>query len=153
QAPQIPGVPKGSALDDFLKQLFGEEKPSPATDLSMGTGFFISPAGYIVTSKHVIANAEDIFIVVMSGEKFAATVLGIDPRTDIALLKIMAETRTFPYVAFADADGRVGDWILAVGNAFGLGGTVTAGIISGQHRDIGEAPYDYLQIDANVNQG
>ena len=88
-----------------------------------------------------------------NGDKFPATLVGADPRTDVALVKVKGDGKKFPFVDFSDKDPRVGDWVLAVGNPFGLGGTVTAGIISAHNRDIGSGPYDYLQIDAAVNRG
>ena len=115
-------------------------------------GFFISPDGYLVTNNHVVENAKDISITLENGDKFPATLIGADARTDVALLKVNA-SQQFPYVKFSEKDARVGDWVLAVGNPFGLGGTVTAGIISAHNRDIGSGPYDYLQIDAAVNRG
>ena len=106
-----------------------------------------------MTNNHVVEDAEDITVTIEDGDKFHAKVIGTDPRTDVALLKVDAEGKTFPHVKFSDKDPRVGDWVLAVGNPFGLGGTVTAGIISAHGRDIGSGPYDYLQIDAAVNRG
>ena len=122
--------------------------------LAQGSGFFISPDGYIVTNNHVVEDAEDITVTMESGDKYPAKLIGTDPRTDVALIKVKApEGTTFPFVEFDTKDPRVGDWVLAVGNPFGLGGTVTAGIISAHNRDIGSGPYDYLQIDAAVNRG
>ena len=101
----------------------------------------------------MVEDAEDITVTMEDGEKFPAKVIGTDPRTDVALIKVNAEGKTFPHVEFSSKDPRVGDQVLAVGNPFGLGGTVTAGIISAHNRDIGSGPYDYLQIDAAVNRG
>src|SRR4029453_5290013 len=126
-------------------------KPPPS--LAQGSGFFISPDGYVVTNNHVVEDAEDITVTMEDGAKSPATLIGTDPRTDVALIKVKAEGKTFPYVEFSQKDPRVGDWVLAIGNPFGLGGTVTAGIISAHNRDIGSGPYDYLQIDAAVNRG
>jgi serine protease Do len=120
--------------------------------MAQGSGFFISSDGYVVTNNHVVEDAEDISVTLENGDKFPATLVGADPRTDVALLKVKAP-KEFTYVKFTDKDPRVGDWVLAVGNPFGLGGTVTAGIISAHNRDIGSGPYDYLQIDAAVNRG
>ena len=106
-----------------------------------------------MTNNHVVEDAEDITVTMEDGDKYPATLVGTDPRTDVALIKVKADGKTFPFVEFSKKDPRVGDWVLAVGNPFGLGGTVTAGIISAHNRDIGSGPYDYLQIDAAVNRG
>ncbi len=106
-----------------------------------------------MTNNHVVEDAEDITVTMENGDKYPATLVGTDPRTDVALIKVKADGKTFPFVEFSKKDPRVGDWVLAVGNPFGLGGTVTAGIISAHNRDIGSGPYDYLQIDAAVNRG
>jgi serine protease Do len=130
----------------------GPSKPTPS--LAQGSGFFVSEDGYLVTNNHVVEDADDISVTMEHGEKFEAKLIGTDPRTDLALLKVTEKTsKKFPFVKFSDKDPRVGDWVLAVGNPFGLGGTVTAGIISAHNRDIGSGPYDYLQIDAAVNRG
>ena len=160
--PGLPDLPEDSPLYDFFKQFekrFGQGQPNgkghpahPHLTMAQGSGFFISPDGYLVTNNHVVEDAEDISVTLENGDKFPATVVGADARTDIALLKVRA-SQQFPYVKFSEKDPRVGDWVLAVGNPFGLGGTVTRGIISAHHRDIGSGPYDYLQIDAAVNRG
>ena len=160
--PGLPDLPEDSPLYDFFKQfekrfgkgqLNGKGHPAhPHLTMAQGSGFFISPDGYLVTNNHVVEDAEDISVTLENGDKFPATVVGADARTDIALLKVRA-SQQFPYVKFSEKDPRVGDWVLAVGNPFGLGGTVTRGIISAHHRDIGSGPYDYLQIDAAVNRG
>ena len=117
-----------------------------------GSGFFISSDGYAVTNNHVVQNAENVQVTTDDGKTFTAKVIGTDPRTDLALIKI--DGKDFPYVKLSDATPRVGDWVLAVGNPFGLGGTVTAGIVSARGRDIGAGPYDdFIQIDAPVNKG
>jgi serine protease Do len=156
QIPGLPDLPEDNPLYDFFKQFRkgmpkGPVKPSPS--LAQGSGFFISPDGYVVTNNHVVEDAEDITVTMEDGEKYPATLVGSDPRTDVALVKVKEDGKTFPYVEFSSKDPRVGDWVLAVGNPFGLGGTVTAGIISAHNRDIGSGPYDYLQIDAAVNRG
>ena len=131
----------------------GKGRPAhPHLTMAQGSGFFISPGGYLVTNNHVVEDAKDISVTLESGDRFPATLVGADARTDVALLKVRA-SQQFPYVKFSEKDPRVGDWVLAVGNPFGLGGTVTRGIISAHHRDIGSGPYDYLQIDAAVNRG
>lgn len=122
---------------------------------SQGSGFFISEDGYIVTNNHVIDDGAAFTIVMNDGKEYDAKLVGKDSRTDLALLKVDAPDTKFTYVKFADDEKvRVGDWVVAVGNPFGLGGTVTAGIISARGRNIGSGPYDdYLQIDAAVNRG
>jgi serine protease Do len=127
----------------------GAERP---IQMSQGSGFFISSDGYVVTNNHVVRNAVEVQLVTDDGRTLDARVVGTDPRTDLALLKV--EGGGFPFVRLSGANPRVGDWVLAVGNPFGLGGTVTAGILSARNRDIGSGPYDdYLQIDASVNRG
>ena len=119
----------------------------------LGSGFFISPDGYIVTNNHVAKHAVSLEIVMDDGTIYAAKVIGADPRTDLALLKVEGRS-DFPYVKFSHSEVHVGDWVVAMGNPFGLGGTVTAGIVSARGRNIGEEPYDdFLQIDAPVNRG
>lgn len=123
--------------------------------VSQGSGFFISEDGYIVTNNHVVADGTSYAVVLDDGTELDAKLIGTDARTDLAVLKVNDKNRKFPYVDFAD-DSRVhvGDWVVAVGNPFGLGGTVTAGIISARGRDIGAGVYDdFIQIDAAVNRG
>jgi len=118
-----------------------------------GSGFFISPDGYAVTNNHVVDHAKTVQITTDDGATYKAKVVGTDPKTDLALIKVDAD-KSFPYVQFANSEPRVGDWVVAVGNPFGLGGTVTAGIVSARGRDIGAGPYDdYIQIDAPINKG
>ncbi len=146
-------------LRRFFRQ-FGDEQqgqngPRRQQPLAQaqGSGFFISGDGYLITNNHVVENAVDVQVVMDNGETLDAKVIGTDPKTDLALLKATGKT-DFPYVRIAAAKPRVGDWVIAVGNPFGLGGTVTSGIVSAQHRDIGQGPYDdFLQIDASVNRG
>jgi serine protease Do len=119
---------------------------------AQGSGFFISSDGYIVTNNHVVEHASRVTVTLADSRTMSAKVIGVDKKTDVALLK--AEGSDFPYVAFSSKPPRVGDWVIAVGNPFGLGGTVTAGIVSARGRDIGAGPYDdFLQIDAPVNHG
>ncbi|MBX3581318.1 MAG: Do family serine endopeptidase [Rhizobiaceae bacterium] len=129
-----------------------DEGPRP---VAQGSGFFISEDGYLVTNNHVVENGMEFTVVTDSGKELDAKLIGTDPRTDLAVLKVEADGQKFTYVDFADdAKVRVGDWVVAVGNPFGLGGTVTAGIVSARGRDIGAGPYDdFLQIDAAVNRG
>ncbi len=121
--------------------------------MAQGSGFFISPDGYLVTNNHVASDAVSLEVVTDDGKIYTAKVIGTDPRTDLALLKVDGRS-DFPYVKFSHSKAEVGDWVVAMGNPFGLGGTVTAGIVSARGRDIGEGPYDdFLQIDAPVNKG
>jgi serine protease Do len=129
----------------------------PRNGASTGSGFFISPDGYAVTNAHVVrpehVTALSTQIRMPNGDIYDADVIGADPQTDIALLKVKGRT-DFPFVAFADAPPRVGDWVIAIGSPFGLDGTVTTGIVSAEERDIGYGPYnDFIQIDAPTNQG
>ena len=118
-----------------------------------GSGFFISPDGYAVTNNHVVDHAKTVQIKTADGKTYKAKVIGTDRKTDLALIKVEAD-KTFPYVKFADTPPRVGDWVVAVGNPFGLSETVTAGIVSANGRDIGASTYDdYIQIDAPINKG
>jgi serine protease Do len=118
-----------------------------------GSGFFISPDGYAVTNNHVVDHAKSVQVTTDDGTVYTAKVVGTDPKTDLALVKVDGK-KDFSYVKFADQPSRTGDWVVAVGNPFGLGGTVTAGIVSANGRDIGSGPYDdYIQIDAPINKG
>ncbi|MBA2124674.1 serine protease [Hyphomicrobium methylovorum] len=153
----LPDLPPDHPLHDFFKNLpkdFGQDNGGrPKIVQGQGSGFVISPDGYVVTNNHVIDGATKIQVQFDGDEtKYDAKLIGTDPRTDVALLKIESK-KTFPAVKLSSKDPRVGDWALAVGNPFGLGGTVTAGIVSALARDIGSGPYDYLQIDAAVNRG
>jgi serine protease Do len=157
---QIPAQP-GSPLDKFFQQFgdqsghrFGQNAPqSHETIVGEGSGFFISPDGYAVTNNHVVNHASSVQVTTDNGTIYTAKVIGTDPKTDLALIKVEGKS-DFPYVQFASHRPKVGDWVVAVGNPFGLGGTVTAGIISAQGRDIGAGPYDdYVQIDAPINKG
>ncbi len=149
---EIP-FPPNSPFERFFKR-FGMPDPNshPEVITGQGSGFFISSDGYAVTNNHVVQNAESVKVTTDDGKTYGAKVIGTDPRTDLALIKV--DGKDFPYVKLADATPRVGDWVLAVGNPFGLGGTVTAGIVSARGRDIGAGPYDdFIQIDAPVNKG
>jgi len=148
----------GDPLERFFRR-FGEEGmpfgrgAKPRKAMSQGSGFVISADGYVVTNNHVVANASEVTVTLDDGRTLAARVVGADKKTDLALLKI-AEGGNFKYVTWAPGAPRIGDWVIAVGNPFGLGGTVTAGIVSARGRDIGAGPYDdFLQIDAPVNRG
>ena len=153
----FPDLPEDHPLNDFFKNLPKEfkgqpQQPNPRQALAQGSGFVISADGFVVTNNHVIDGATKIQVSFDENNKHEADLIGTDARTDVALLKIKG-SKTFPFVKFADKNPRVGDWVLAVGNPFGLGGTVTAGIVSALGRDIGSGPYDFLQIDAAVNRG
>ena len=152
--------PKGSPMEKFFKRFGmpegGQGGPSAPRGRqfgqAQGSGFFISADGYAVTNNHVVEKATSVEISTDDGKTHTAKVIGTDPRTDLALIKV--DGSNFPYVKLAEAAPRIGDWVLAVGNPFGLGGTVTAGIVSARGRDIGAGPYDdFLQIDAPVNKG
>jgi serine protease Do len=153
----FPGLPDDHPLSEFFKNLPKEWRDlpgpgNPRPTQAQGSGFVVSADGFVVTNNHVIDGGSKIQVSFDKDNKFDAELIGTDQRTDIALLKIKA-SQTFPFVKFADKTPRVGDWVIAVGNPFGLGGTVTAGIVSAQGRDIGSGPYDYMQIDAAVNRG
>jgi serine protease Do len=160
----MPGLPPGMpplSPDDPLYRFFkhfgapnGEGIPQhPHKGQALGSGFIISSDGYVVTNNHVVSDAANVKITLDGGRTVPAKIIGTDKKTDLALLKI-TEPGSYPYVEFSNSMPRVGDWVIAVGNPFGLGGTVTAGIVSARGRDIGSGPYDdYLQIDAPVNRG
>jgi serine protease Do len=150
----FPDIPEDSPFYDFFKNLPKEFRnmPQQRPTQAQGSGFVITADGYVVTNNHVVEGATKIQVSFDDQEKLEADLVGTDPRTDIALLKIKS-SKTFPFVKFSGQPVRVGDWALAVGNPFGLGGTVTAGIVSAQGRDIGSGPYDFIQIDAAVNKG
>ena len=158
------GLPQGfppSPFDDFLRRFFQQQQqqgqgfsmPHGQT-VALGSGFIIDPAGYIVTNNHVVDHADKVTVIFQDGTRHPAKVIGRDPKTDLALIKIDAKD-PLPYVSWGDSSqAQIGDWVLAVGNPFGLGGTVSTGIISARSRDIHEGPYDdFLQIDASINRG
>ena len=153
-SPMQPGAP----LEKFFEQFGGRGMPKgfPQGKRAVtgeGSGFFVSADGYAVTNNHVVDHAKTVQITMDDGSVYDAKVVGSDSKTDLALIKVDAN-KSFPFVKFADRDPRVGDWVVAVGNPFGLGGTVTAGIVSARGRDIGSGPYDdYIQIDAPINKG
>ncbi len=152
------GVPP-AVLDELLRRFLDPRDrravsgPKVAS-VALGSGFIIDPSGYVVTDDHVVENAEKVTIVVQDTTEYSARIVGRDPLTDLALLKIDAE-RPLSYVRWGDSDAaRIGDWVLAIGNPFGLDNTVSSGIISGRGRDIHSGPYDdFLQIDAAMNRG
>jgi serine protease Do len=153
----IPFQP-GGPLDKFFQQFGYSDVPNGLRQRHQvitgeGSGFFISADGYAVTNNHVVDHADSVQVTTDDGKTYTAKVIGTDPKTDLALIKVDGGPQ-FPYVKFAEQEPRVGDWVVAVGNPFGLGGTVTAGIVSARGRDIGAGPYDdYIQIDAPINKG
>ncbi len=157
----VPFAP-GSPMEKFFQQFGdqfgfnGDNGQAPQmhqTIVGEGSGFFISPDGYAVTNNHVVDHAKSVQVTTADGSIYQAKVIGTDPKTDLALIKVDGKN-DFPYVQFAQHEPRVGDWVIAVGNPFGLGGTVTAGIVSAEGRNIGAGPYDdYIQIDAPINKG
>ena len=153
QAMDMPQFPPGSPFEEFFKN-FGDNNRQRKAQ-SLGSGFIIDDKGIVVTNYHVIENAEEIRVVLADEASFTAEVLGQDKKTDIAVLKIDPGDTELTAVSFGDSDElRVGDWVLAIGNPFGLGGTVTAGIVSARGRDIGNGPYDdFIQTDASINRG
>jgi serine protease Do len=150
--------PPGSPFERFFRRFGlpdnGSGVPHRRNMITgQGSGFFISADGYVVTNNHVVDKAENVQVTTDDGKTYSAKVIGTDPRTDLALIKIDGRS-DFPFVKLSDKAPRIGDWVLAVGNPFGLGGTVTAGIVSARGRDIGAGPYDdFIQIDAPVNKG
>lgn len=150
----LPPFLQGSPFEKFFRQ-FGDLPPGVERHqiiTGVGSGFFISPDGYAVTNNHVVDHAKSVEVTTDDGTKYSAKVIGTDPKTDLALIKVNGKSN-FDYVKFEDNAPRVGDWVVAVGNPFGLGGTVTAGIVSAEGRNIGSGAYDYLQIDAPINKG
>jgi len=154
---QRPQLPPGSQFEDFFREFFDRQqrrgKPQRRAT-SLGSGFIIDSAGYVVTNNHVIADADEITVTLADDRRLKAKVVGRDAKTDLALLKVDSGT-PLDAVKFGDSRAtRVGDWVVAIGNPFGLGGTVTAGIVSARHRDINSGPYDdFIQTDASINRG
>jgi len=151
----VPMVPEGSPFEDFFER-FRDQLPEgdrPRRSSALGSGFVISEDGYVVTNNHVIENADEIDIEFFSGEKLSATVVGTDPKTDIALLKVEPE-KPLPFVKFGDSDtARVGDWVLAMGSPLGQGFSLSAGIVSARNRALSGTYDDYIQTDAAINRG
>jgi serine protease Do len=148
--------PPGSPFERFFRKFGGPNGPGgpggKEVVTGQGSGFFISADGYAVTNNHVVESAETVTVTTDDGKTYTAKVIGTDSRSDLALIKV--DGANFPFVKLSDGSPRIGDWVLAVGNPFGLGGTVTAGIVSARGRDIGAGPYDdYVQIDAPINKG
>ena len=146
--------PPGSPFEEFFKDFDQNRGPQKRRSTALGSGFVIKENGTVITNNHVIQNAEGILVKFTDGKEYEAKLIGTDPVSDIAVLKIQSNKK-FPAVKFADSDkAKVGDWVLAIGNPFGLGGTVTQGIISAINRDINMGRYDnFIQTDASINQG
>ncbi len=162
----IPRLPEGSPFQEFFDDFFknrpgGEDNDNggsqrPRTVQSLGSGFIIdAEEGIVITNNHVIADADQIEVVFQDGEKLQAELIGRDKKTDIAVLKVDAKARKLTAVKFGDSDKmRIGDWVMAIGNPFGLGGSVSLGIVSARNRDINSGPYDdFIQTDAAINRG
>jgi len=155
---ELPPFMKGTPFEKFFRQYGFDNMPRGGMQrhqmvTGVGSGFFISADGYAVTNNHVVDHAKSVEITTDDGKSYTAKVIGTDQKTDLALIKVDGKS-DFAYVNFETATPRVGDWVVAVGNPYGLGGTVTAGIISAEGRDIGSGPYDdFIQIDAPINKG
>ncbi|HET6522041.1 MAG TPA: Do family serine endopeptidase [Geminicoccaceae bacterium] len=156
----FPQLPPGSPFEDFFREFFErgqrerERQPEPPRSFSLGSGFIVDATGFVVTNNHVIGDADAVKVVMRDETEYDAEIIGRDTKTDLALLKIQRDA-PFPFVVFGDSDRvRVGDWVIAIGNPFGLGSSVSAGIISARGRDIRAGPYDdFLQVDAPINRG
>ena len=164
---QLPEGFRNSPLNEFMRRFFEQhgggdpftpgpfsQEPEDGRRIALGSGFIIDPSGYVVTNNHVVGEAAKVTVILQDGTKYPAHIVGRDPRTDLAVLKIKTD-KPLPYVTFGDSGAaQVGDWVVAVGNPFGLGGTVTTGIISARGRDIHSGQFDdFLQIDAPINRG
>ncbi len=172
----FPDIPEGGPVDRFFREWRGpgwgwrggpgprgpgphgpgwrHRAPRAEVVTAQGSGFIVSPDGKVVTNYHVVKDAKEVVIVTDDGAEWKGKVVGADEKTDVALIKITSDRKDFPTVPFATTEVRPGDWVLAVGNPFGLGGSVTAGIVSARGREIGAGPYDdFLQIDAPINRG
>jgi serine protease Do len=163
----MPQLPPGSPFEEFFEEFFknrrgqggqngqnGQNAPTPRRVNSLGSGFIIDPSGLVVTNNHVIADADEINVILNDGTTMKATIVGRDTKTDLALLKVNPD-KPLKAAKFGDSDKlRLGEWVIAIGNPFSLGGTVTAGIVSARNRDINSGPYDnYIQTDAAINRG
>ena len=156
ESPTMPKLPPGSPFEDFFKEFFDRNGPQQRSRraTSLGSGFVISKDGYVVTNNHVIADADEITVILQNDMRLPAELIGRDPKTDIAVLKIKPKEDLLAVSFGNSSSARVGDWVVAIGNPFGLGGTVTAGIISARGRDINSGPYDdFIQTDASINRG
>jgi serine protease Do len=161
--PSSPQLPPGSPFEEFFDEFFknrrggpgeGGRDRSPRRVNSLGSGFIIDPAGIVVTNNHVISEADEVHVILNDGSRLKAEVIGRDQKVDLAVLKV-TPTKPLKAVNFGDSDKlRLGEWVIAIGNPFMLGGTVTAGIVSARNRDINSGPYDnYIQTDASINRG
>ncbi len=154
--PQMPQLPPGSPFEDFFREFFERngQAPRQRRATSLGSGFIVDAEGHIVTNNHVIQDADEISVILHDDTRLRAEIVGRDPKTDLAVLKVDFDGN-LPIAEIGDSDAiDVGDWVIAIGNPFGLGGTVTAGIISARGRDINSGPYDdFLQTDASINRG
>ncbi|MBV6658903.1 MAG: Do family serine endopeptidase, partial [Devosiaceae bacterium] len=152
----VPDLPDDSPFRDFFDDFFDDEGggDGPSRENSLGSGFIIDADGLIVTNNHVIEGADDIDVVLTDGRTYPATIIGRDEPTDLAVLRIEPDA-PLPFVPFGNSDGlRIGDWVVAIGNPFGLGGSVSLGIVSAMNRSIGAGPYDaFIQTDAAINRG
>jgi serine protease Do len=158
---EMPNLPPGAPFDDLFEEFFKRrqgqgmpEAPRQRKSSSLGSGFVIDPSGIVITNNHVIADASEVTVIFSDGQKLKAEILGKDQKVDVAVLRVKPE-KPLKAVKFGDSDkARVGDWVLAVGNPFGLGGSVTAGIVPARNRNIDSGPYDnYIQTDASINKG
>jgi serine protease Do len=158
RGPEVPQFPPGSPFEEFFRDFFDrQQRPdqqTPRRAQSLGSGFIVDPTGLIVTNNHVIAEADEVKVTLHDNQVLPAKVIGKDAKTDLAVLKV-EWSKPLPFVKFGNSDvARVGDWVIAIGNPFGLGGSVTAGIISARQRDINAGPYDdFIQTDASINRG
>ena len=154
---ELPKLPPGSPFEDFFKEFLDRNQPQERSRkaTSLGSGFIIRDGSFVVTNNHVIQDADEITVILHDNTRLKAELVGRDPKTDLAVLKIKPKNGKRVGVKFGDSTvSRVGDWIMAIGNPFGLGGTVTAGIISARGRDINSGPYDdFIQTDASINRG
>ena len=160
----VPQLPPGSPFEEFFEEFFknrrgqgGDQTPnrSPRRVNSLGSGFIVDTAGIVITNNHVIADADEITVILTDGTRLKADVVGRDTKTDLAVLKVKPPAKPLKAVKFGDSDKlRLGEWVIAIGNPFSLGGSVTAGIVSARNRDINSGPYDnYIQTDAAINRG
>ena len=154
QRPMFPDFGEGDVFEEFFKRFFPNDREREFRKKGLGSGFIVSKDGYIVTNNHVISKAEDIQVVLFDGSRYTAEIVGQDPKTDLAVLKIEPEKELRP-VVFGNSDKlRIGDWVMAIGNPFGLGYTVTVGIVSAKGRSLGLGAYDdFIQTDASLNPG
>src|SRR5579883_3098827 len=149
-----PSLPPGSPFEEFFDEFFKNRPNGPRRVNSLGSGFIIDPSGIVVTNNHVIADADEVTVILNDGTRLKAEIVGRDTKVDLAVLRVKSD-KPLKAVKFGDSDKlRLGEWVIAIGNPFSLGGTVTAGIVSARNRDINSGPYDnYIQTDAAINRG